>query len=82
MAKTTREVFVLADFRDRTGTERSKGEVFTVNYETDRQRTEVNEMIHRGFLTLDVASARRHAQATKDREERVQARKSRRGRSS
>jgi hypothetical protein len=68
--KSTREVFVLAPFQDRTGTDHAKSEVFTVAYETDRQRAEVNEMIHRGFLTFDVAGARRFAEAEQRRSKR------------
>lgn len=72
-AKDTREVFVLADFKDRSGTQHAKGEQMTVAYATDRQREEVNAMVHRGFLTLEVAQARRTAEA----ESRRQARKER-----
>jgi hypothetical protein len=68
MSSTTREVFVLADFKDH-----KRGDVFTVAYETDRQRLEVNEMIHRGFLTLEVRAAREH----QEQEQRRSARKQR-----
>lgn len=56
----TREVFVLADFTDRDGTVHEKATVFTVAYETERQRQAVNQLMHRGFLTLDVRGAQKH----------------------
>lgn len=70
-AKGTREVFVIADFKDRAGNSHAKGEVINVAYATDRQRGEVNEMVHRGFLTLEVAEARKHAEAEQRRIERA-----------
>jgi hypothetical protein len=57
---TTRDVAVLADFTDAGGEERHRGETITVAYETERQRREVNSMVYRGFLTLDVAEAKKH----------------------
>jgi hypothetical protein len=57
---TTREVAVLADFTDSQGEQRKRGEEFTVAYDTDRQRREVNALVYRGFLTLDVAEAKKH----------------------
>lgn len=57
----SREVFVLSAFR-----EHAKGEVFQVAYETDRQRQAVNELIHRGFLTFEVETARQYFEAEQD----------------
>jgi bisphosphoglycerate-independent phosphoglycerate mutase (AlkP superfamily) len=58
--QATREVFVLAEFTDRDGTTHAKESVFTVVYETDRQRQAVNQLVHRGFITFDVKNAKRH----------------------
>lgn len=58
MSNTTREVAVLADFKDPTGIQRQRGEVFTVAYETEPQRKKVNELMYRGFITLDLEAAK------------------------
>lgn len=55
--QTTREVAVLAPFRDAEGNDRVKGETFTVAYATDRQRMAVNRMVYRGFISFDLALA-------------------------
>lgn len=60
MSQTTREVCVLASFKDNDGTEREKGDVFSVAYETERQRRTVNALLHRGFLTFDVETAKEY----------------------
>jgi hypothetical protein len=57
---TTREVAVLADFIDAGGEQRHRGDVITVAYDSDRQRREVNSMVYRAFLTLDVDEAKKH----------------------
>lgn len=56
----TREVCVLSDFRDRDGTDHQRGSTFQVAYANERQRRAVNELIHRGFLTFEVAKAQKH----------------------
>ena len=53
-----REVCVLAEFTDPEGVTHEPGEVFTVAYQTNRQRHRVNQMVFRGFLTFDLASAK------------------------
>lgn len=57
----TREVYVLVEFKDSDGQVRQVGDTFKAAYRTDRQRRRVNEMVSRGFLTLDVESAQKHA---------------------
>lgn len=47
---TTREVFVLVAFDGHP-----KGSVFSVAYDTTEQRTRVNDLIHKGMLTIDAA---------------------------
>lgn len=61
MSGTTREVYVLADFTDAQGNEHKREETMTVAYETERQRGEVNQLIYRGFITLDVQQAKAHS---------------------
>lgn len=72
----TREVYVLVAFRH-GDEDYERGQVFRAKYETDRQRQEVNEMVHRGFLTLDVAEAKRQAEVEERRAERRRSRKDR-----
>lgn len=67
MSPDSREVYVLSDFKDSLGNERVKGEVFVVAYTNERQRRQVNALVHRGYLTFDVAGAQQHAQANKPR---------------
>jgi hypothetical protein len=56
--QTNREVCVLATFHGDDGVEHQRGEVFSVTYQTQRQRQYINQMIYRGFLTFDLASAK------------------------
>lgn len=57
---TTRDACVLAPFTDHEGSDHAKGDVFSVAYETDRQRQAVNQLIHRGFLTFEVKTAQHY----------------------
>jgi hypothetical protein len=53
----TREALVIATFKDRTGFTYDFGDVIKVAYGTARQRQAVNELVHRGFLTFEIARA-------------------------
>lgn len=63
-----REVYVLADFTGLDGKDHKRKDILTVAYETPQQRREVNTLVYRGFLTLDVAAAKEHAESEEDQE--------------
>lgn len=65
----TKQVAVLADFTDERGQSHARGDEISVDYETKRQRTAVNRLIYRGFVTLDVKQARTYTQTDEPEEE-------------